>query len=144
MAVHFVVRPEVPVMYVESAAGLAGAAEAFRQLEARLPGLKRRRFYGTFQPPDGPYRACVAREPGDDPPALGLATWTIPGGKYGRGKLANWEAQIPVSATGAGRASNSTGASASWSSCSRSGRVRRVRAPERGSRARRSSRRPCS
>jgi hypothetical protein len=95
MAVHLVVRPEVPVMYVESAAGLAGAAEAFRQLEARLPGLKRRKFYGTFQPPDGPYRACVAREPDDDPPAMGLATWTIPGGKYGRGKLANWEEHIP-------------------------------------------------
>jgi hypothetical protein len=95
MAVHVVVRPEVPVMYVESAAGLAGAAEAFRQLEARLPGLKRRKFYGTFQPPDGPYRACVAHEPGDDPPAMGLATWTIPGGKYSRGKLPDWEERIP-------------------------------------------------
>ena len=41
------------------------AVEAFRQLEARLPGLKRRRFYGTFEPPDG------------------------------RGKLENWEDHIP-------------------------------------------------
>ncbi len=31
MAVQVVVRPPVPVMYVESATGLAGAAEAFRQ-----------------------------------------------------------------------------------------------------------------
>ena len=75
-------------MYVESTTGLAGAAEAFRQLEARLPGLKGRRFYGTFQPPDGPYRACVAIEPGDDPRA-------IPGGEYGRAKLDNWENHIP-------------------------------------------------
>jgi len=82
-------------MYVESPTGLAGAGEAFRQLEARLPGLKSRKFYGTFQPPDGPYRACVAIEPGDDPPTMGLATWTIPGGRYSRGKLANWEDHIP-------------------------------------------------
>ena len=95
MAVQVVVRPPVPVMYVESATGLAGAAEAFRQLEARLPGLKRRRFYGTFEPPNGPYRACVAIEPDDDPRAMGLAEWTIPGGKYGRGKLENWENHIP-------------------------------------------------
>jgi hypothetical protein len=51
MALQVVLRPAIPVMYVESATGLAGAAEAFRQLEARLPGLKRRKFYGgwTFE-----------------------------------------------------------------------------------------------
>ena len=95
MAVAVVVRQAIPVMYVESTTGLAGAAEAFRQLEARLPGLRRRRFYGTFQPPDGPYRACVAIEPGDDPRAMGLAEWTIPGGEYGRAKLDDWEDHIP-------------------------------------------------
>jgi len=95
MAVQVVAREAIPVMYVESTTGLAGASEAFRQLEARLPSLKRRRFYGTFEPPDGPYRACVAIEPDDDPRAMGLAEWIIPGGEYGRGKLDNWADHIP-------------------------------------------------
>jgi len=90
-----VVLADVPVMYVESATGLAGASEAFDRLEARLPGLKGRKFYGTFQRPDGPYRACVAIAPGDDPTALGLATWIIPGGAYRRRKLENWESRLP-------------------------------------------------
>ena len=75
MVTQQVTLPEVQVMYVESATGLAGAAEAFDRLEARFPSLKGRRFYGTFQPPAGPYRACTAIEPGDDAPSLGLKTW---------------------------------------------------------------------
>jgi hypothetical protein len=86
---------EVHVMYVESDSGLAGASAAFGRLEARLPSLKGRKFYGTFQPPSGPYRACVAIEPGDDASALGLPTWTIPGGAYRRRKLVNWTDRIP-------------------------------------------------
>ena len=35
MAVLVVVRDAIPVMYVESTTGLAGAAEAFREAEAR-------------------------------------------------------------------------------------------------------------
>lgn len=92
---EIVVLPDLPVMYVESASGLAGAADAFDRLEARFPSLKGRKFYGTFQPPAGPYRACVAIQPGDEPSALGLPTWTIPGGKYRRGKVANWEQNMP-------------------------------------------------
>ena len=95
MVTQQVTRPEVQVMYVESATGLAGAAEAFDRLEARFPSLKGRRFYGTFQPPAGPYRACTAIEPGDDTPSLGLKTWVIPGGKYSRRKLLKWQARIP-------------------------------------------------
>ncbi|MGH7355961.1 MAG: hypothetical protein ACRELS_15455 [Candidatus Rokuibacteriota bacterium] len=90
-----VVLPDVSVMYVESATGLAGASGAFDRLEARLPSLRGRKFYGTFQPPAGPYRACVAIEPGDDATALGLQTWTIPGGKCSRRKLMDWESRIP-------------------------------------------------
>ncbi|MBI1734164.1 MAG: hypothetical protein HYR51_03225 [Candidatus Rokubacteria bacterium] len=89
-----VVLAEIPVMYVESATGLAGAADAFDRLEARFASLRGRKFYGTFLPPDGPYRACVAIEPGDDAAALGLPTWTIPGGKYRRGKVLNWSANM--------------------------------------------------
>jgi len=89
-----VTLPEVQVLYVESATGLAGASEAFDRLEARFPSLKGRKFYGTFQPPAGPYRACTAVEPGDDATALGLPTWVIPGGEYSRQKLLDWQAQI--------------------------------------------------
>ena len=90
-----VTLPDVPVMFVESARGLASVPETFDKLEARFPSLKGRKFYGTFQPPDGPYRACVAIEPGDDPAALGLPTWVIPGGKYSRDKLLNWSERLP-------------------------------------------------
>lgn len=92
---QWLVLPEVKVMYVESDTGLAGASGAFDRLEAQLASLKGRKFYGTFQPPAGPYRACVAIEPGDDPTALGLATWVIPGGQYIRRKLVNWGDRIP-------------------------------------------------
>ena len=90
-----VTLPEVRVMFVESAHGFADAPETFDKLEAHFPSLRGRKFYGTFQPPDGPYRACVAIEPGDDPKALGLPTWVIPGGKYHRGKLENWSKRLP-------------------------------------------------
>lgn len=81
---------DVKVMYVESPTGVAGAKKAFDELEAPLTDLKGRRFYATFQYPSGPYRACVKVEPSDDPAALGLRTWTIPGGKYARARLENW------------------------------------------------------
>ena len=90
-----VTRPDVPVMYVESATGFAGAADAFDRLEAKLPSLKGRKFYGTWEPPAGPYRACVAIESGDDVTALGLPTWIIPGGRYSRRTLPNWEDHVP-------------------------------------------------
>ena len=85
----------IHVMYVESDTGLAGASKAFDRLEAHFPTLKGRKFYGTFMPPDGPYRACLAIQPGDDPATLGLPTWTIPGGRYRRGKVLNWSQNLP-------------------------------------------------
>jgi hypothetical protein len=86
---------EVRVIYVESDTGLAGASEAFDRLEAHFPSLKGRKFYGTFQAPDGPYRACAAVGPGDDAAALGLKTRVIPGGKHSRRKPLEWQARIP-------------------------------------------------
>jgi hypothetical protein len=83
-----VVLPDVEVLYVDSDAGIPGAVEAFRRLEAPLPTLKGRRFYGVVQ--GDAYRACVARTPDDDPAGLGLATWVIPGGKYRRARIRDW------------------------------------------------------
>jgi hypothetical protein len=86
---------EVEVMYVESDIGTAGASDAFDRLEACFPTLRGRKFYGTFQRPAGPYRACTAIETGDDAATLGLKTWVIPGGKYSRRKLLDWQARTP-------------------------------------------------
>jgi hypothetical protein len=84
---------DIEVMHVLSDAGPAGARGAFEKLEAKLRTLKGRKFYGTFH--GGEYRACVALQPGDDPEALGLDTWVIPGGKYVREKMMNWRGRIP-------------------------------------------------
>lgn len=79
---------DVKVMFVVSPSGPQGAGGAFDRLEACLPSLKGRKFYGTML--DGEYRACVALEPQDATAAMGLQTWTIPGGAYARRKLPNW------------------------------------------------------
>ncbi len=83
------------VMYVEAPNGPMGAKAAFDALEKRLSGMKGRKFYGTFQPPDGPYRACVVKVAGDDAAVLGLTAWTIPGGRYAKRTLKDWPAHIP-------------------------------------------------
>ena len=84
---------DVKVMFVVSANGPQGAAEAFDRLEARLPSLKGRKFYGTLL--NGEYRACVAIEAQDAPAAMGLPTWVIPGGAYARRKLPRWSERLP-------------------------------------------------
>ncbi|HEV2055884.1 MAG TPA: GyrI-like domain-containing protein [Methylomirabilota bacterium] len=84
---------DIKVMFVVSPSGPQGAGEAFGRLEARLPGLKGRKFYGTLL--NGEYRACVALEPQDSPAAMGLETWTIPGGAYARRKLERWSERLP-------------------------------------------------
>ena len=87
-------RDEIKVMYVEAEGGLAGVAEAFHALESRLPSLEGRKFYGAYHHPDGPYRACVGIRDDDDPASLGLALWTIPGGRYLKRKMENWQEHI--------------------------------------------------
>jgi hypothetical protein len=85
-------RDPVTVMYVVSPNGAGGASGAFDRLEACLPSLKGRKFYGTML--NGEYRACVALEPQDRPAAMGLETWTIPGGAYVRRKLPDWPEHV--------------------------------------------------
>ena len=83
----------VKVMFLVSPSGPQGAGEAFDRLEARLPSLKGRKFYGTLL--NGEYRACVALEVQEPPAAMGLETWTIPGGAYARRKLEGWPERLP-------------------------------------------------
>jgi len=83
---------DVRVMFLVSPSGPQGAGEAFDRLEARLPSLKGRKFYGTML--NGEYRACVALETQDAPAAMGLETWTIPGGAYARRKLEGWSERL--------------------------------------------------
>ena len=86
----------IPVMCLVSPSGVPGSKGTFDKLEAKLPSLKKRKFYGVLDgtPEHGTYRACVGILDGDNPTALGLETWTIPGGKYARAKIADWEKNL--------------------------------------------------
>lgn len=93
-----VILADVPVMFVLSENGVKGATKSFDLLESKLPSLKKRKFYGTVEgiPPNDTYRACVTIVEGDDPKSMGLEIWTIPGGKYERTKIENWEKNIKL------------------------------------------------
>jgi hypothetical protein len=58
------------------------APAAFDALEARLPTLRKKRFYGAVI--DGAYRACVAVD--EDTSTLDLPRWVIPSGRYAGGR----------------------------------------------------------
>jgi len=85
---------DISMMYIVAEGGPAGAREAFNRLEGKFPTLRGRKFYGTFDPSTGEYRACIAHQPGDDPQRLGLATGVIAGGLYFREKMMNWTSRI--------------------------------------------------
>ncbi len=84
---------DIQVMYLRAEGGPTGARAAFEKLEAKLPALRGRKFYGTYQ--SGEYRACVALLPGDDARQLGMETWVIPGGLYVREKMTEWSSRLP-------------------------------------------------
>jgi hypothetical protein len=83
----------IDVLCVTADNGLAGAKRAFAALEASLPSLTGRRFYGVYSQ-DGTYRDCVARREEDEPAAARLQPWVIPGGRYARTKLDNWRERL--------------------------------------------------
>jgi hypothetical protein len=87
-----IVLGDIEVMYVSAEGGPAGAKQAFDRLESCLINLRGRKFYGTFQA--GEYRACVALQPEDRPSDFGLSTWIIPGGRYARKKVKDWNEKI--------------------------------------------------
>ena len=75
VAVRLVAKPGVP--------GEA-ARPAWDELEAALPSMRGRRFYGYFDPEGPRYVACVTSA-ADDP--VGLEGGTLPGGRYARARL---------------------------------------------------------
>jgi hypothetical protein len=86
---------DIPVMYVAGTKGRPIPEQdpaAFRKLESNLPSLKGRRFYGVEV--DDEYRACVGIIENDDRSSLPHPAWIIPGGKYVRRKIKNWEEHI--------------------------------------------------
>ena len=93
MADSYVELQDIPVMRVRADMKGRGPPAAFDALESKLPTLKGRRFYGMFrETPDGAeYFACVARTETDDPERLGLETGVIPGGRYVRRRVDDWE-----------------------------------------------------
>jgi hypothetical protein len=96
MDTTYVELQEMPVLRVKADMKGKGPKAAFTLLESRLPTLRGRKFYGTFQlTPDGEeYHACVVRIDTDDPEKMQLERGVIPGGWYTRGKLMDWEKNL--------------------------------------------------
>jgi len=84
----------IRVMWVKAEGGLSGVGEAWSKLESKLPSLKGRKFYGAYH--DRMYRACVAIIDEKEAETFGLPTWTIPGGKYVREKVADYRSRVEV------------------------------------------------
>jgi hypothetical protein len=76
---------ELPVLVVAKDGEPGEAAgPAFTELEAALPSLRGRRFYGYYEPSEKRYFACVVARDDDIP---GLDRETLPGGAYARTRL---------------------------------------------------------
>jgi DNA gyrase inhibitor GyrI len=93
--------PDIPVMYVAGEAGrpiAEQAPKAMQALEAQLGSLKQRRFYGVGvrTAAGDEYRACVTLDAGSDLATSSLTRWTIPGGRYARRRIADWEQKIAL------------------------------------------------
>ena len=89
--------PDTSVMYVAGEAGkpiAEQAPRAFQALEAKLPSLRGRKFYGVLL--GNEYRACVVIDAGDDPASLPHPTWILRGGKYVRRRIVDWERQLDI------------------------------------------------
>jgi hypothetical protein len=89
-------RPRIDVLRVRADMKGKGPKAAFDTLESKLPTLKGRRFFGTFRMLDDgeEYYACVEKLPTEDPAALGLEAGTIPGGRYVRRRVWDWESVV--------------------------------------------------
>jgi GyrI-like small molecule binding domain len=80
-------RDDLTVMFLRAAADEPEPiGDAWNELE-RLVGTRGRKFFGTFDPATGEYRACTTSLEGDEAAALGLDVGTLPGGRYLRVRL---------------------------------------------------------
>lgn len=84
---------DIPVMRVKADMKAKGPSAAFGLLESKLPTLRGRKFYGAYHqgPEDEEYYACVAKVETDDPDRMQLEAWVIPGGKFVRRRVMDWE-----------------------------------------------------
>src|SRR5690242_2920413 len=96
MEISYVELQEMPILRVKADMKGKGPSAAFNLLESKLPTIKARKFYGTFQfvPNGEEYYACVLRVDSDDPEKMQLETGTIPGGWYAKSKLMDWEKNL--------------------------------------------------
>src|SRR5262245_43571654 len=85
LRIEDVTQGELPVLVVAKYGNPGEAAgSAFYELEAALPSLRGRRFYGYYEPNARRYFACVIARDDD---ALDLDRRTLPGGAYARTRL---------------------------------------------------------
>lgn len=96
MAESYVELEGFPVLCVRADFRGKGPAEAFDRLEAKLPTLKGRKFYGTFRmtPAGEEYYACVAQLPTDRADEWGFEQGEIAGGLYARRSLTDWHEHL--------------------------------------------------
>jgi hypothetical protein len=92
----YIELPDIPVLRVRADMKGGGPSDAMKLLESRLPTLKGRKFYGVFHitPVGEEYYACVARTDGDDPDKMGVEAGVVPGGRYARRRVLDWERVI--------------------------------------------------
>jgi len=89
-------RPTIEVLRVRADMKGKCPRAAFDALESKLSTLKGRKFYGAIWMRDGgeEYYACVERLPTEDPVALALESATLPGGRYVRRRVWDWESVV--------------------------------------------------
>ena len=83
-------RNSVMVLFLETQETPAGIQALFDELFASVENLENRRFFGASTGPTGTYRACVEKLAGDDPSALGLTEWKLPGGLFAIERVEDW------------------------------------------------------
>jgi len=87
MEVH---RKPIKILYLETQDTPAGIQALFDRLCEKVENLENRRFFGASTGPTGTYRACVEKLAGDDPSALGLTEWKLPGGLFAIERVEDW------------------------------------------------------
>ena len=84
---------EINVISVKAGTFPEGISEAFCMLESKLPSLRGRKFYGILlSKPEGiEYGACMVPLNENEITTLNLEPYTIPGGKYCKTIIKDWE-----------------------------------------------------